>query len=60
MKRLDISFNCFRKEVEEKKISHDNYFHTVLGLLDIQISAYKSNLDVLNNCRSLNRNMPIF
>ncbi|MEG0974552.1 MAG: phosphoethanolamine--lipid A transferase [Comamonas sp.] len=60
MKRLDISSNCFRKEMEDKKISHDNYFHTVLGLLDIQTSAYKPNLDVLNNCRSINRRLPIF
>jgi lipid A ethanolaminephosphotransferase len=33
------------------KLSHDNYFHTVLGLMDIQTEVYKSDLDAYAACR---------
>jgi lipid A ethanolaminephosphotransferase len=33
------------------KLSHDNYFHTVLGLMDIQTEVYKSDLDAYAPCR---------
>ena len=29
-------------------VSHDNYFHTVLGLLDVETSVYKPSLDMLS------------
>ncbi|MBW8367398.1 MAG: phosphoethanolamine--lipid A transferase [Arenimonas sp.] len=31
-------------------VSHDHFFHTVLGLLDVQTSAYRSELDALAGC----------
>jgi lipid A ethanolaminephosphotransferase len=31
-------------------VSHDNFFHTVLGLLDLQTSAYRPELDALAGC----------
>jgi lipid A ethanolaminephosphotransferase len=31
--------------------SHDNLFHSVLGLLDIRTSAYRPDLDILHGCR---------
>jgi lipid A ethanolaminephosphotransferase len=34
-----------------KKLSHDNYFHTVLGLMDIQTQLYKAELDAYASCR---------
>jgi lipid A ethanolaminephosphotransferase len=33
-----------------KPISHDHFFHTVLGLLDLQTSAYRPELDALAGC----------
>lgn len=30
-----------------KEVSHDNYFHTVLGLLEIQTDIYRPELDLL-------------
>ena len=33
------------------KLSHDNYFHTVLGLMDIQTQLYKPGLDAYAPCR---------
>ncbi|OPY80502.1 MAG: Phosphoethanolamine transferase EptA [Syntrophus sp. PtaU1.Bin005] len=32
--------------------SHDNLFHTVLGLMEIETSVYKENLDILHKNRS--------
>jgi lipid A ethanolaminephosphotransferase len=34
-----------------KKLSHDNYFHSVLGLMDIQTQLYKSELDIFASCK---------
>jgi len=31
-------------------ISHDNLFHTELGLLDIQTSAYRKDMDIFAGC----------
>jgi lipid A ethanolaminephosphotransferase len=35
-----------------KKLSHDNYFHSVLGLMDIQTQLYKSELDIFAPCKA--------
>jgi len=32
--------------------SHDNLFHSVLGLLDVQTSAYRAEQDVFSGCRA--------
>ena len=40
----------------KKPQSHDNYFHSVLGLLDIQTEVYKTELDVYDRCRVNNAN----
>jgi lipid A ethanolaminephosphotransferase len=32
--------------------SHDNLFHSVLGLLDVQTSVYQADLDLFAGCRS--------
>jgi lipid A ethanolaminephosphotransferase len=50
LNRLKISSECLNQS-KSKKMSHDNYFHTVLGLLDIQTSEYKLDLDVYAPCR---------
>ncbi len=31
--------------------SHDNLFHTILGLLEIDTTIYRSDLDILDGCR---------
>jgi lipid A ethanolaminephosphotransferase len=50
LQRLNIKPDCLN-QIKNKKLSHDNYFHSVLGLLDIQASEYKSELDVYASCR---------
>ncbi|MDH4124907.1 MAG: phosphoethanolamine--lipid A transferase [Gammaproteobacteria bacterium] len=37
---------------EQPGISHDNLFHTELGLLDIDTSVYDSQLDIFSGCRA--------
>ncbi len=44
-----ISRECLKKNLDTA-ISHDNYFHSVLGLLGIQTQIYKKALDIYANC----------
>ena len=45
---LDLACLKGRAEVE---ISHDHYFHSVLGLLDVQTGSYQAPLDAYAACR---------
>ncbi|MEO6293030.1 MAG: phosphoethanolamine--lipid A transferase [Burkholderiaceae bacterium] len=51
LQRFGINAACLSQE-KTKRLSHDNYFHSVLGLLDIQTSVYKPELDVYAACKS--------
>lgn len=45
------SFRLDRKILQNKEdehVSHDNLFHTVLGLMEIETSVYDSKLDIFN------------
>ena len=46
----DINLPKLRTQAH-KKISHDNIFHTVLGLMEIQSSVYDNNLDIIEHGR---------
>lgn len=41
---------CLRGE-RDKALSHDNLFHSMLGLLHVDTSAYNAGLDLFANCR---------
>jgi lipid A ethanolaminephosphotransferase len=41
---------CVAKRADETA-SHDNLFHTALGLMDVQTNVYQPHLDVLAACR---------
>ena len=46
------SFHIDRKLLKKKsskRFSHDNLFHTILGLLEIETSAYDKRLDIIQN-----------
>jgi lipid A ethanolaminephosphotransferase len=45
-----LSDSCLRGRADEK-VSHDDYFHSVLGLMDVSTSAYRGALDVYAPCR---------
>ena len=38
-------------------VSHDNFFHSVLGLLDVGTRVYDRGLDIFARCRSISRNI---
>jgi lipid A ethanolaminephosphotransferase len=46
-----LSMDCLR-ERSDLQISHDNYFHAVIGLADVKTSAYRSLLDPYSDCRN--------
>jgi lipid A ethanolaminephosphotransferase len=45
-----IHADCVAKKKDEP-ISHDNIFHSILGLLDIQTNVYKPDLDLFAHCK---------
>ena len=49
------SYDEIDRAVLEKKrtqrFSHDNLFHTVLGLLEVESAVYRADLDILSDCR---------
>jgi lipid A ethanolaminephosphotransferase len=48
--RHNMDTDCLEKRAGNK-MSHDNYFHTVLGLMNIQTQIYKPELDAYAPCR---------
>lgn len=50
---FNIDENCLLNK-KNSKFSHDNVFHSFLGLFNIETKYYNSELDIFNNC--LNNN----
>jgi lipid A ethanolaminephosphotransferase len=46
----DVDTRCVRKKSGDA-LSHDNLFHSVLGLLDVQTRVYKPARDIFEGCR---------
>jgi len=46
----DVDAACVRAKAN-KPLSHDNLFHSVLGLLDVSTSAYRVERDLFDGCR---------
>ena len=47
----DVDARCLRRK-SHAALSHDNLFHSVLGLLDVETQAYQPSLDIFDGCRS--------
>ena len=48
---LDDGFNTNKKALRDKSerpFSHDNFFHTILGLLNVETSLYDENMDIIS------------
>jgi lipid A ethanolaminephosphotransferase len=45
-----VSAHCVSGRSDDR-LSHDNVFHSVLGLMDVQTAAYRLDRDVFANCR---------
>jgi len=50
-KLFGVKTACLAAEADQP-VSHDNLFHTVLGLMDIEAAHYNQDLDVTTRCRS--------
>jgi len=48
-REFHVSESCLQSH-SAQPLSHDNLFHSVLGLLDIATIARNASLDVLNGC----------
>jgi lipid A ethanolaminephosphotransferase len=48
-RRRGVSADCLRQRIDAP-VSHDNFFHSVLGLLDIDTGVYRRELDVYAPC----------
>ncbi len=47
---FNVDTDCL-KQYSNEAYSHDNLFHSVLGMLDVQTSDYDAELDIFNRCR---------
>ncbi|MES2563517.1 MAG: phosphoethanolamine--lipid A transferase [Pseudomonadota bacterium] len=48
--RLGIDAACLRGKQDEA-LSHDNFYHSVLGLTGVQTKAYRAERDMFRSCR---------
>lgn len=49
--RSGVRTDCLQRDLAERRITHDEYFHSVLGLMDVQTSAYQGERDLFGSCR---------
>src|SRR5690606_21951434 len=49
--RLQLSTACLQGNLDAP-YTHDNLYHSTLGLMDVQSPSYKPALDMLKSCRS--------
>ena len=50
--RRGVTAECLQGSIDTR-LSHDNYFHSVLGLIDVRTSVYRPALDVYAGCAKL-------
>lgn len=51
MKDQSVDEACMQEKAKTQPVSHDNFFHTVLGAMHVQTAEYQSQLDILQSCR---------
>ncbi|MBV7543650.1 phosphoethanolamine transferase [Acidovorax sp. sic0104] len=49
--RAGTPTSCLQQDLAQRRITHDNYFHSVLGLMDVTTGAYNPDLDMFTACR---------
>lgn len=50
-KRYGVTNQCLQKEAQQKNISQDNLFSTMLGLTGVETKEYRAQDDLLTACR---------
>lgn len=46
-----LNIQCLTHKAKQNEYSHDNFFDSILGLLDVSTQAYQPQLDIFNTCR---------
>lgn len=49
----NLDMNCLRRHAHQQEFSHDNIFHSVLGLMNVKTSEYQTQLDLFASCRHI-------
>ncbi|MDR1975942.1 MAG: phosphoethanolamine--lipid A transferase [Campylobacteraceae bacterium] len=47
-----IDYSCMQEAAKTDAYSHDNIFHSFLGLLEIETKVYKKEYDIFKKCRT--------
>lgn len=47
-----LDMGCLAAEAISQRFSHDNLFHSMLGIMDVQTSVYDNKLDLFKPCRA--------
>ncbi|EKP0310022.1 phosphoethanolamine--lipid A transferase [Aeromonas veronii] len=47
-----LNMDCLQQEAGSKRLSHDNLFHSMLGIMDVQTTVYDNKLDLFKPCRA--------
>ena len=50
-KNWGIDKGCMQGKLDDPELSHDNVFHSLLGLFTVQSTVYQPQLDMFNSCR---------
>ena len=50
--RSGVATACLQKDLAQRRITHDGYFHAVLGLMDVQSTVYQAAQDIYAPCRN--------
>ena len=53
MKQWDyVDYDCMRKEAAQNAYTHDNLFHSIIGLLEVKTTLYDKEYDIFRGCRT--------
>ncbi|MEH8150639.1 phosphoethanolamine--lipid A transferase [Aeromonas veronii] len=47
-----LDMGCLAAEASSQRFSHDNLFHSMLGIMDVQTRVYDNKLDLFKPCRA--------
>lgn len=47
-----VNYECAVREIQNKTYSHDNLFHSLLSLMEVESDLYQPDMDIFKNCRA--------